>query len=296
VETHVEKTTQQMLQELQNRYQKLQQENYQLQEAIKIEKLAHAAAMDKNKLEFFAQRQQEHYLSLLLANSPNIIFFLNPMGRIEFCTDYFISVTGLRSLSNIVKNPISDILKPYMNKDSLSKLLDHMYNVSITNSSLPVDVSFNFGDDSLDFAGIIVPVKEENQIGTGIMLLFHDITSLKRSREATLAASQAKSEFLSNMSHEIRTPMNAIIGMTNMGKNFSNPSGKDEAFTKIESASDHLLSIINDILDISKIESGKMEISPIDFSFRSMVDRVVSFASKRILDKNQNFRAPVRAL
>lgn len=121
------------------------------------------------------------------------------------------------------------------------------------------------------------------------MLLFHDVTNLKRSREEALAASQAKSSFLSNMSHEIRTPMNAIIGMTSIGKSEETLKGKNEAFEKIGVASTHLLGIINDILDISKIESGKMELSFIDFDFRETVDAVVSVIAVRVQDKNQIF-------
>ncbi len=80
---------------------------------------------------------------------------------------------------------------------------------------------------------------------------------LIRSREAADAANRAKSAFLSNMSHEIRTPMNAIIGMSNILKRSGLTPTQCERLDKIETASDHLLNVINDILDISKIESGK---------------------------------------
>jgi len=153
--------------------------------------------------------------------------------------------------------------------------------------SLPFDVIGM--ENSVDFAGLLVPMIDEDQKSDGMMLLFHDVTSLKRSREEALAASQAKSEFLSNMSHEIRTPMNAIIGMTAIGKNRESNDGKNDAFEKIEAASIHLLGIINDILDISKIESGKMELSYISFDIKETISRVSSVASVRIQDKKQNF-------
>jgi signal transduction histidine kinase/CheY-like chemotaxis protein len=90
------------------------------------------------------------------------------------------------------------------------------------------------------------------------------------------AASEAKSNFLANMSHEIRTPMNAIIGMTSIGKSSADAEKKDYAFEKIGTASAHLLGIINDILDMSKIEASKFELSPDNFQFEKMLQKAVN--------------------
>ncbi|MDR1777867.1 MAG: response regulator [Desulfovibrio sp.] len=88
------------------------------------------------------------------------------------------------------------------------------------------------------------------------------------------AASRAKGDFLANMSHEIRTPLNAVIGMTKIGAMAGDIERKDYAFSHIKDASEHLLSLINDILDMSKIESGKFELSEIVFHVRDAVSRV----------------------
>ncbi|MDR1581483.1 MAG: response regulator [Synergistaceae bacterium] len=90
------------------------------------------------------------------------------------------------------------------------------------------------------------------------------------------AANEAKSSFLANMSHEIRTPMNAIIGMTSIGKSSADTEKKDYAFEKIGTASVHLLGVINDILDMSKIEASKFELSPVNFQFEKMLQRAVN--------------------
>jgi signal transduction histidine kinase/DNA-binding response OmpR family regulator len=103
------------------------------------------------------------------------------------------------------------------------------------------------------------------------------------------AASLAKSEFLANMSHEIRTPMNAIIGMTSIGKSSADIERKDYSLTKIEDASNHLLGIINDILDMSKIEANKFDLSPVEFEFEKMLQRVVNVINFRIDQKHQHF-------
>ena len=103
------------------------------------------------------------------------------------------------------------------------------------------------------------------------------------------AASKAKSEFLSNMSHEIRTPMNAIIGMTNIGESALSMDQKNHSFARIKDASKHLLGIVNDILDVSKIESGKFELSFAEFDFEKMLKRVVNVISFRVEEKNHKF-------
>jgi len=100
--------------------------------------------------------------------------------------------------------------------------------------------------------------------------------------------SKYKSAFLANMSHEIRTPMSAIIGMTTVGKNASNIEKKDYCFSKIEDASKHLLGVINDVLDMSKIEANKLELSLELFDFEKMLQRVVNVINFRASEKNQN--------
>ena len=102
-------------------------------------------------------------------------------------------------------------------------------------------------------------------------------------------ASRVKSEFLSNMSHEMRTPLNAIIGMTTIGKNTPNPERKDYALNKIVDASNHLLGVINDILDMSKIEANKFEFASEEFNFEMMLHKVVNFVNFRVEEKKQKF-------
>jgi len=102
-------------------------------------------------------------------------------------------------------------------------------------------------------------------------------------------ASLAKSVFLSNMSHEIRTPMNAIIGMVAIGKSSDKIDEAHYSLNKIENASVHLLGIINNVLDMSKIESNKFELSYTEFSFSEMLKTVVNVISFRVNEKKQSF-------
>jgi signal transduction histidine kinase/DNA-binding response OmpR family regulator/PAS domain-containing protein len=111
---------------------------------------------------------------------------------------------------------------------------------------------------------------------------------LKEALNKAMEASKAKSEFLSNMSHEIRTPLNAITGMTTIGKNAKDVERKDYALEKIADASTHLLGVINDVLDMSKIEANKLELSPVEFYFEKMLQKVVAVVNFRVDEKHQN--------
>jgi signal transduction histidine kinase len=106
-------------------------------------------------------------------------------------------------------------------------------------------------------------------------------------------AARSRSDFLANMSHEIRTPMNAIIGMTSIGKSAIDIEKKDYALDKISGASSHLLGVINDILDMSKIDAGKLELSPILFDPHDMINRIVDMISFRVKAQKQTLRVEI---
>jgi len=126
-----------------------------------------------------------------------------------------------------------------------------------------------------------------NGVTVGLMGLARDITERKAHENEALAANRAKSAFLANMSHEIRTPMNAIIGMITIGKSATEIERKDYCLNRIEDASKHLLGIINDILDMSKIEAGKLELTSTEFFFEKMLQQVVNVISLRAYEKEQ---------
>jgi signal transduction histidine kinase/CheY-like chemotaxis protein len=116
-----------------------------------------------------------------------------------------------------------------------------------------------------------------------------DITELVAARELAEQSNRAKSVFVAQMSHEIRTPMNAIIGMTAIGKSTPDSIRKDYCFAKIEDASNHLLGVINDILDMSKIEANKFELAPEEFDLEKVLKRIVNVINFRVDEKQQKF-------
>ena len=125
-------------------------------------------------------------------------------------------------------------------------------------------------------------------IAGAIMLDIYNAKLLDAVTKVT-AASKAKSEFLSNMSHEMRTPMNAIINMTTIAQKTTEIERKNYALEKIGDASTHLLGVINDILDMSKIEAKKFQLVPVEFNFEKMLSHVVNVVNFRVEEKHQKF-------
>jgi signal transduction histidine kinase len=155
-------------------------------------------------------------------------------------------------------------------------------------------VSFSIGEGERVFEALEIEIMRSASVLLANAIIRKEILDdLIRAREQALASSQAKSAFLANMSHEIRTPMNAIIGMTNLVLATDDLEKKDERIKKIKEASSHLLGVINDILDMSKIEAGKLELFPVPFFFKAMVDRTVSIMRFRIAERRQSFSCEV---
>ncbi len=116
------------------------------------------------------------------------------------------------------------------------------------------------------------------------------IHELDEARKEAVLATQAKSEFLSNMSHDIRTPMNAIVGMTAIAvDNLDNKEQVRHCLKKITLSSRHLLGLINDVLDMSKIESGKLTLSMDLVSLREVIDSIVGIVQPQVRAKKQSF-------
>ncbi len=193
--------------------------------------------------------------------------------------------TGNLDFSDAVKN---DLLREGTAKDefgqsiwAFNKFVEHVLYVAerldgVARRDLSTDVQLLSPEDTMG-----------NALQDMLSNLAADITALQKEKEKAQVASEAKGAFLSNMSHEIRTPLNAIVGMAAIGQNAAELEKKDYAFQKIQTASAHLLGVVSDVLDMSKIERNKFQLSYTTFEFEKMVRQVVDVVNFRVDEKRQ---------
>ncbi|MCX7173241.1 MAG: PAS domain S-box protein [Proteobacteria bacterium] len=247
--------------------------------------------------ERMATEEELRELSLAVEQSPESIVITNIDGKIEYVNEAFVQNSGYSREEAFGKNPriLQSGKTPRETFVALWDALDH---------GLPWKGEFcnrrKDGSEFIEFAHI-TPIHQPDGRVTHYLALKEDVTEKKRmgaeldrhrlhleemvaSRTAQLAeareiaetANRAKSSFLANMSHEIRTPMNAIIGLTYLLRRADPTPEQAERLAKIDIAANHLLSIINDILDLSKIDAGRFELERTDFHLSSVLDNVRS--------------------
>ena len=140
-----------------------------------------------------------------------------------------------------------------------------------------------------DVRGFLVLCSDISEIKQAELRLQEVNAELVVSRDRAEAANRAKSSFLANMSHEIRTPMNAIIGLTHLMRRDSRDPVQIDRLRKVGDAANHLLQVINDILDLSKIEAGKLELERTDFSLDTVLARCRALTADRMLEQGLRF-------
>jgi len=235
--------------------------------------------------------RQDSYMNMVFENSPDIILLLDKNGRLVYCADIFLKRTTIPDFDSIRKLHYIEVFSNFCDSDLQDEIKSFFQISESEKTPVVFEKAIDIGCDGKvrNYEIHFTPMHNETDVFQGAFILFHDTTEVTKTKKHLEQASIAKSNFLANMSHEIRTPLNAIIGMTTIATNSADLARKNYCLEKINGASIQLLGIINDILDISKIEEGRFELSCAEFDFYNMLQRIVNIFEFRLNEKKQNF-------
>ena len=215
-------------------------------------------------------------LALVMEQNPNSILITDIDGNVEYVNPAFENTTGHKMEEMLGRNP--NILKT---DDTPKETFDELW-ATVTKGKVWHGEFINEkknGQHYIEHA-IIVPILNEKGEIISYLGMQENITELKKASEKAEESSRAKSMFLANMSHEIKTPLNGLMGFLDLLKETPLDSEQTEYVNTIKFSADNLLRILNDILDLSKIENGMMELekAEIDLGFNILATAKAFYA------------------
>ncbi len=202
---------------------------------------------------------------------------------------------------NMTVKDLYSLFNSLMDEGQAETYLQGITNLNVQDANIARDIRLTFPDGSIRYInnyGKTIEDKNGKSIRT-VGLTFDITDRIMMEKEMLIAknqaeaANRAKSQFLSNMSHEIRTPMNAIIGMTKIAQVSNDLSKIKDCLDKVEISSEHLLAIINDVLDLSKIESGKFDLLYEPFDLEFALEEIINVIAVKVDEKQHDLMVKI---
>ena len=240
---------------------------------------------------------QKNFFSLLLKNVKDIILILDHNSCLLYCSESFLKLAGVPSIGFISNLRFDEIFLRYTYEENVKSILGLITSVLEEKTAKDEDRVFSIGKNNAPghYRINVAPMLNANGDTEGSIVVFYDLTEIIKTKEQAEQANKAKSVFLARTSHEIRTPMNTIIGMSELALRADDINKMQEYLTGIKQAGLNLLSIINDILDISKVEMGTLKINPAPYFLSSLLDDVIGMIQIKAMEKQLLFTADVDA-
>jgi len=250
---------------------------------------------ERQKQETQERSKLQRYINMILTSTPNYILAFDTDEKAVFASESYLERNGAITVDELQGKTFPELFSPISPTAFVDGVETLFHRVRTDKAMAVIEQDLDIGQDGNERTYLIhiTPMFFENETFMGIMVIFDDMTEIARARKQAEHSARAKSDFLARMSHEMHTPMNAIIGMASIGKSSATAEKKDYSFRMIENASAHLLGVINDILDMSSIEAGKMELSFGECGFEDIISNVVSMAESLAEGKSQSFEADI---
>ncbi len=262
--------------------------------------------------------ERERILRTLFDTSDGAIFLVDPHGRIVMANERMSAMWGI-PMAELIGDEYVSLVHPDEREAGREKMLKLMASeiplVRLEREYIRRDGSMFWGflcgrrllDEEGNFVGLVglvtdidEPKRNARELETyrqHLEVLVRERTAqLEQAKDVAESANRTKSAFLANMSHEIRTPMNAIIGLAHLLKRDEPAPRQADRLDKILASADHLLSIINDVLDISKIESGKLVLEQAPFRLADVTERIIGLNIDKATAKGVAFRVEMDGL
>src|SRR5574340_87562 len=225
-------------------------------------------------------QRQKQYFEAIFQNSPVAIVTLDLSNRIVTSNPTFEYLFGFSS-TEAAGRKLDDLILPPEFHDKTFEYTRRIHRVDVHHE---VNRRLTKRGEPLDVEIFTVPVVVNSE-PLGTLVLFHNITDLVQARRKAEEADIAKSTFLANISHEIRTPLNGLIGLLDMTLDTDSSPTQTEYLSTAGDQAEELLSLLNEILDLSKIEAGRVQLEMVSFNLRLLIENIALTMAQRANDK-----------